>query len=73
MMPTPYQFFIGWQIILALPLPDQTKNHQNLIYAAFQRPFQYELLGHVSDFISDFEYFKFNGYKIICCGKIAEY
>ena len=49
---------IGWQISLAPPPPDQTKNHTDLSYAAFLGPFQYELLGQVSDLCYNFLYFK---------------
>ena len=60
---------IGWQISLAPPSPDQTKNHPDLIYAAFERPFQYELLCQVSDLSYDFLYFEFNAFKIVFCVK----
>ena len=36
------------------PPPDQTKNHPDLSHAAFERPFDYELLGRVSDWCDIF-------------------
>ena len=62
-------YCIGCQISLALPRPDQTKNHPDLIYAAFERPFYYELLCQVSDLSYDFLYFEFNAFKIVFCVK----
>ena len=64
-----WSIYIGCQISLAPRPPDQTKNHPDLSYAAFERPFQYELLGQVSDLCHNFLYFKFNAFKIMFCVK----